>query len=365
MRILHCIPNMAGGGAERQLTYLAQAQSEHGHDIHVVLCGGGPNLDRLQTSGASLHFLRGRGNHDPLLLVRLSQLISRLRPTIVQTWLLQMDVLGGIASALNGIPFVLSERSSSNMYPRTFKWKMREAIARRSAAVIANSSGGLDYWRSVLPKQHTCFVVPNALPLDEIAAVSPLSLEDTELPEDVPKIVFVGRLSEEKRVDLLFDIFSLVAAATGAVLILCGQGSEESNLRDRVDNDVCLKGRVFFMSYQPNVWGLMKSCNHFASLSRFEGCPNAVMEASACGLPLFLSDIPAHRAVVGDNAWYVSENPVDAARVLIRSLEESERNFAMVEAAKEVIQYFSPREIALHIDHCYEQILAKRNHRGN
>ncbi len=36
----------------------------------------------------------------------------------------------------------------------------------------------------------------------------------------------------------------------------------------------------------------------FVSASLTEGCPNAVMEAMACGLPVVLSDIPAHREIL-------------------------------------------------------------------
>ena len=36
MHILHIIPNLSGGGAERQLSYLAPELVRLGHDVHVV-----------------------------------------------------------------------------------------------------------------------------------------------------------------------------------------------------------------------------------------------------------------------------------------------------------------------------------------
>ncbi|MRS02972.1 glycosyltransferase, partial [bacterium] len=350
MKILHCIPNMAGGGAERQLTYLVKAQRELGLDVQVVLIGGGPNLDQLQSTGVTVHLLKKRGNHDPLILLRILRLATRFRPDIIQTWLRQMDILGGMCSMLLGIPFVLSERSCKMAYTRAFKWRLRELIARKSAAVIANSPAGIAYWKEVLPRQHACFWLPNAVPVEEIASATPLSLHSYGIPDNVPRILFVGRFSKEKRVGFLIEAFSLVAKRTKAVLILCGEGNEDAVLRKRVHEDPGLRERVFFLPYQKNVWGLMKKCQLFASLSSFEGCPNAVLEAAVCGLRLLLSDIAPHREVVGNNAYYTSGSLAETADCLVRALADLESNYVRPGSERSVLHCYSPPEIALRIN---------------
>lgn len=360
MKVLHCIPNMAGGGAERQLTYLVKAQKELGLDVRVVLGDGGPNMDRLLSTGVPVHLLKKRGNHDPFILPRMLGLIRSLRPDIVQTWLRQMDILGGVCSMLLGIPFVLSERSCKLAYTRTFKWRLRELTARRSAAVIANSPAGIAYWREVLSRPHAFFVVPNAVPMDEMASAKPFNLNSQGIPLNVPRILFVGRLSEEKRVRFLIEAFSLVAKRNRAVLIICGEGGEEEALRERVLGDSEIRKRVFFLPYQKNVWGLMKKCQLFASLSSFEGCPNAVLEAAVCGLRLFLSDIAPHREVVGDNAHYASGSLAEIADCLVRALADLENNHVSPGSERGVLQSYSPPEIALRINQCYEAVLSGR-----
>ena len=357
MKILHCIPNMAGGGAERQLTYLVKAQKDLGLDVHVILGNGGPNLQRLRDTGATVHFLTGAGNHDPLLLIRLYKITRRLNPDIIHTWLLQMDVLGGLVAVMHGVPFVLSERSSAAMYTGSFKWWLRELVAKKSAAIIANSSGGKEYWTSVLPNGHSTFVVPNAVPFSDIESAVPQEENFSGFGQNVPRILFVGRLSPEKQVDLLLDVFGTVNERVDSILLLCGKGEEESRLRARVEQDSRLQGRVIFLSYQTNVWGLMKSCQLFVSLSRYEGCPNAVMEAMACGLPLFLSDIPQHFEIAGENAWYVSNDPEDIADRLVLALQNKERNRCLKHAARDALRVYSPRDIALQVLRCYESVL--------
>jgi glycosyltransferase involved in cell wall biosynthesis len=46
---------------------------------------------------------------------------------------------------------------------------------------------------------------------------------------------------------------------------------------------------------------MMKRADAFVSLSRCEGRPNIVLEAMACGCPLVVSDIPAHREILDES----------------------------------------------------------------
>src|SRR5437016_1713687 len=107
MMVLHLISTLGTGGAERQLAYLASAQAARGYDVHVACLRGGPNAGRLERSGANLHLLSSStesakggfraAHYDPRVVWRILRLILSLRPDIVQTWLEQMDVIGGLA----------------------------------------------------------------------------------------------------------------------------------------------------------------------------------------------------------------------------------------------------------------------------
>ena len=122
MRILHLIPTLHGGGAERQLVYLAAGLRALGCDVHVGLQQGGTNLARLEAAQATVHQLNTRGNYDPRILPAIVRLIRRVRPDVVQTWLMQMDVAGGAAALLTGTPWIVSERSSGPRTPVSNRW---------------------------------------------------------------------------------------------------------------------------------------------------------------------------------------------------------------------------------------------------
>src|SRR5687768_12082661 len=68
-RVLHCIPSLAGGGAERQLAYLSRELDALGWDVHIASVHEGPSLRLFAGSGATLHLIdTSRSKYDPRLL---------------------------------------------------------------------------------------------------------------------------------------------------------------------------------------------------------------------------------------------------------------------------------------------------------
>ena len=179
--MLHCVPSMGGGGAERQLAYLAQAGAGTGCEIHVALNQGGPNLDALVESGAVIHRLSVRRNHDPRLFGRLVGAITAVKPDIIQCWLLQMEIAGGAAAVVTRTPWILSERSSADAYAPGLKTRFRVGIAASASAIVSNSLAGDRYWGARTRETVARYIVPNALPLDEIAAAPVAPDEEASL----------------------------------------------------------------------------------------------------------------------------------------------------------------------------------------
>src|SRR4051812_3190922 len=144
MRILHLIPSMLGGGAERQLCYLAEGQVRAGADVHVGYMLEGPNTNRLKASGARVHRLRWYRPYDPLIFHRIWSLMREIAPDVVQTWLRRMDLAGGAAARLLDLPWVYSER---NTWVGGWRDELRALVANRASAIVANSETGAAHWR--------------------------------------------------------------------------------------------------------------------------------------------------------------------------------------------------------------------------
>ena len=352
---------MAGGGAERQLVYLTGELMRRGWDVHVVLLKEGPNYGGLVSTGSTIHKIPASGNHDITILWRLLKLIRNIRPHLVQTWMTQMDVFGGIASRLTDTSFILSERSSASAYPRSFKNSLRVFVGRYAAAIVSNSPGGNQYWRMQIGDSVPKYVVQNGLPLEDIAKVD-YSADPIYLPPGSKVLLFVSRFSAEKNIDNVIRAFKIVASQRDAILLLCGEGELQPRIEEMI-RDENLKERVILLGYVSNLWKVMRRADLFIAVSTFEGHPNAVLEAMANGCPLILSDIPAHRAFLDEEeAFFVDPGSAsDIAQAILTCMENPEKAKQMAQKAKAVASSFSIPTITDQYEKIYNHILANPN----
>jgi glycosyltransferase involved in cell wall biosynthesis len=302
LRVLHIVPSFTGGGAEHQLVQQSLGLVSRGADVHIAYLRGGPNLRAVQQSGITLHPLPVLGNYDPSVIASLFRIFYKIKPTVVQTWLLHADVFGGIAARLFGIPWILSERSSGLMYENGYKFALRRHLGLRADAVVANSEVGLNYWRSAGYKG-LGFIVRN------IIRGSVINLNETVGGDTGrPMIIAVGRFSSEKNwPKLLTALESVMQRAPEVRGALVGDGPLRGMIESDIAESSVLKGRIDLPGHVDDVAERLHRATVFVSLSSFEGSPNAVLEATVAGCPLVLSDIPAHRELLSeDEACFVS-----------------------------------------------------------
>ncbi len=356
---------MNGGGAERQLVYLATELTRRKWDIHVALLKDGPNYGKLLASGCTVHKIGSQGNHDVRIVARLLKLIRCIQPHVVQTWINQMDVFGGIASRLASVPFILSERSSAANYPQGFKNTLRVAVGRRADAIVCNSAGGKDYWETKIGQSVRIYVIGNGLPINDITTAG-------ETPQAFPAsshsevLLFAGRFSPEKNIFNLVRAFKDVASRRNAMLMLCGDGALRNEVETLIEKEG-LTGRIVVAGHVESVWQIMKRADLFVTVSTHEGLPNAVLEAMACNCPLVVSDIPAHRHLLDEEiALFVNPNDVSSiAEGIIACLDRRGQARKRAEKARKSAVSFSIQEITDKYERVYSNVLTGRESRGD
>lgn len=325
IRVLHCIPTLGGGGAERQLAYLSEQMTKAGASVHIVCLRLGPNFRRVRDCGVKVHRLACRGNHDPMILWQLIETMRKVRPHIVHTWLTQMDVLGGLAAIVSGIPFVISEQSAPKAYAGTWKDVTRLFVGRRAVAIIANSESGKRYWQRAGDFRRV-EVIRNGIPVLEIQQSPRVSEDAAKVLGSTEVILWAGRYSIEKDpITFLKAARRVLAERANAVAFLFGEGPLRHDLVAML-RQFGLQDRVRLEEFTTELWTWMKRANLFVSTSLYEGSPNAVFEAAAARCPLVLSDIPGHRELLHeDSASFVSPSDVGAvAQGILDALRDPE-----------------------------------------
>jgi glycosyltransferase involved in cell wall biosynthesis len=241
-----------------------------------------------------------------------------------------MDVLGGVVARLIGTPHVLGERSSGENYSsRGWKTQLRLAIGKNAKIIIANSEGGLEYWRAHGAKV-SFQVVRNALtpPRLEPAPLSRFGLVGRRI------LVAAGRLDKIKNVSVLVQVMAASLAKLPAHhAVIFGEGPERDAALALI-NKSGVGQRLHLGGYTDNLDGWLRAADVFVSASFAEGHPNVVIEAAAAGCPLVLSDIGAHREfAVGNSALFAPAQDVKRlAEAVIQSVLD--RPAALIRADK-------------------------------
>ena len=355
IKILHLIPTLEGGGAERQLAMLAQEQSRCGREVHIGIRRGGVHLNALMRGNIGIHQLGNYRSVDPRLFMRIHALMKEIKPDVVQTWLPQMDVLGGAAALIRGGGWVGTERSSMlGINDTKFLTWLRRRLFRYADALVANSTAGESYWRSVLTANVSIRRITNAVDVQAIENTSPASPGD--LNSGSKFILVVGRLHYLKSVDISIRAFALLSDCDNTKLLVIGEGPMRKELEGLIDR-LGIKDRVLMLPYQPEWWGGLKLARALVSMSRCEGNPNVVLEAMAAGCPLIVSDIPEHREILDQQSAVFTpvDDPVELAAAIQRLLFDPSSSQSRVRLAKDRVSHMSINVIAEAYDSIYAQ----------
>ncbi|MEU6877041.1 glycosyltransferase [Streptomyces sp. NPDC046712] len=168
-------------------------------------------------------------------------------------------------------------------------------------------------------------------------------------PRSAKVVVSIGRLHEEKGVDLLLEAWSEVAPKhPDWTLRLYGSGEEEAALKKQSEQ-LGVTSSVEWMGRTSDVPGALKDSSLFALSSRGEGFPLALMEAMATAVPCVAFDVaPGVREIItdGENGLIVPPgNTAEFARKLDQLISDQELRDRMGDRARVDIQRYSTDEI--------------------
>jgi glycosyltransferase involved in cell wall biosynthesis len=177
---------------------------------------------------------------------------------------------------------------------RQVRYLMMRALYRWAEQIIAVSEGVAQDTLMItrLPLDRVT-VIRNPVVNERLRALARAPIAHPWLRgKEVPVILGVGRLTEQKGFDVLLAAFARVRARRPCRLVILGEGKLRDRLTRRID-ELGLREDVDLHGFRPNPYPEMAAADVFALSSRWEGSPNVLTEAMALGTPVVSTDCPS------------------------------------------------------------------------
>lgn len=318
------LPSFAGGGAERIIISIANTFARDGIDVSMcVATDEGPRKQDLSPSIPVT--VLGK----PRLMFALFSLILHLRntkPAVVYTTMMHANVIVSMAVFISRIrcQVVLREAVSlemlrSEVSPMVFyTWlTLIRIFYSRASRVVAVSSAikqELHEVAKVKPADKVQ-VIYNAIDANYETLLQSEMVPSQEWMTEVPYVIGIGRFTEQKGFDVLVKALSIAneRRSTPFGLVLLGDGDGRTQIEELIE-----QSRIeysFLPGYVENPMPFIKNAAAYVLSSRFEGLPNAMIQAMACGTEIISTDCPTGpRELLEGGKWgrLVDVDDVDA-----------------------------------------------------
>ena len=211
------------------------------------------------------------------------RLLQQQTPKRVVSFLSRTNMRVCSALWLRDCHLVVSERNDIRKQALPFPWpRFRRLLYRRADVLTANTTGVMESLEPLFQARQLA-LLPNPLPMPKVSAAA-------GTVRDRQGFVTVARLVPQKGIDVLIRALEQASGASQAwTLTLVGDGPERERLQQQVEQ-AGLQARVQFLGFRPDPQPFLLQAGVFVLPSRFEGIPNALLEAMAAGLAVVVTD---------------------------------------------------------------------------
>jgi len=311
MRIFYLITELDVGGAEKTLfelaTHLDRARFE---PVVGCLSGQGEVGQWLSDKGVEVVHFDMRSRFDWGVVGRVAGELRRRKPDVLHTFLFHANFVGRLAALRAGVERVISSvRVEERRRLHLLGDWLTQGLMEVQTCV---STSTLEYTRrrARIPLRKLV-VVPNGIDLARFEDVAPCPA-DWELPNDGPVVAAVGRLDRQKAPLTLVRAFARVRERhADAVLAYAGDGPMRGQVEREIER-LGLRDHVRLLGWVEDVRPLLARADVFALASQWEGMPNCVLEAMACGAPVVCTAVGGCPELVDDGVTGFLVAPGDA-----------------------------------------------------
>jgi glycosyltransferase involved in cell wall biosynthesis len=293
--------------------------------------------------------------------------VREFRPDVVHVFFGVPDgPVGWLLNRVYGLPYIISLRGADVPSDEVKRFAKQYKVLRPfirwlwhdADALVAVSNGLRSYAKETAPDL-PIQVIPNAI---DLSAFMPPVQRETDGPV---RLLYVGRFNTFKNVETLVEaVGKLSRMDVGEFeLELVGEGEQRSTL-ERMVSELGLARRVHFVGWvaRDHIADHYRCADIFVTATTWEGMPNTVLEAMACGLPIVGTQASGLRELVHDglNGYLVPIKDPDAlSQALARLIGNGYERRRMGRQSRKLAESeFAWEYIAEQYVKIYEQVMA-------
>ncbi len=342
MKIMFYINSIHHGGAERVMTNLANQFAETENEVVLVTSFKSeweyPLVSAVKRISMFDGYIKGALKRNYLLVKNLRKIMKAEKPDVIVSFMAEPNFRTVIASRGLKSRVILSVRNDPNKEYGNFLFRfLAKNLFKRADGIVFQTEDA----KSWFPKkvQEKSAIIFNQV--DE-------SFFNAKVDYENKDIITVGRLTSQKRHDLLIKAYSEICSKIDNKLLIYGEGNLKSQLQSLI-NSLNLQDRVILMGATKDVVCALENCGIFVLSSDYEGLPNALMEAMSVGLPCISTDCPCggpKSLFDGNGGVLVSvDNLSELKDAMLLLCEDKEQRITLGNIAKEKAKRFMPNVV--------------------
>lgn len=324
MRIVFLTSSLGSGGAERVATTLCNAWSARDDKVTLIPTFSGGGSPFYETSdNVEVVYLADVVGSKRKNVLRYAQRILALRrlimdraPDVIISFLPNVNVAAILSSSFLRIPLIICERSDPSSRSYSTFWKLSCRLSYRFADILTVQTESVANKVSTMyPGLRKVRVIPNPLP-EGVVPLRSRAINKRKV------LLSLGRLSVEKQIDRIINVFSNVGAQfSNWDLYIYGDGPLVAVL-DKKIQALQLEDRIILKGRTNNPWNVMAAADVFVMTSKYEGFPNALLEAMGIGLPCVTYDCPSGPYEITRGGVDAMLVPLNDEKALLKAMEK-------------------------------------------
>ncbi len=313
--------------------------------------------------------------------IKLREILNKENPDIVFSNMLTQNITLSLAKGFRKkkvkAKCIGIVRGASNYIQNKSWWKfpyriwMKKVFENLDCVIAISEYVKKDLIRAFFLREEKIKVIYNPFDLKIIKqkAEEPLPENYRDIFEKYKILINVGRLSPQKRQDLLIETFDILRKKYPdfKLVLIGGSGVEKDDKYEKflrkLVKDKDLEKDVLFLGHQMNPYKFIKHSHLFVLTSEYEGLARVIIESLAVKTPVvaFNSEYANHTEIFGKN----SENlvPFPDIKKLAEKIEEILNNPQKYEKLKKeapkIAERFSAEKSADEYDKFIKNILYK------